>query len=99
MMPAVAFVALNIADAYLTKISLAARAIEVNPLMAGIGSSVLFKGLIAVGLVCALYFFGKEKILWLLNFGLLGIVLWNSAAYLILDLWPLNSFIGTHAGF
>ena len=99
MMPAVTFVALNIMDAYLTKISLAAGATEINPLMAGIGSSVLFKGLIAVGLVCALYFFGKEKLLWLLNFAFLGIVLWNSAAYLLIDLWPLNSFIGTHAGF
>ena len=99
MMPAVTFVALNIMDAYLTKISLAAGAIEINPLMAGIGSSMLFKGLIAVGLVCALYFFGKEKLLWLLNFAFLGVVLWNSAAYLIIDLWPLNSFIGTHAGF
>lgn len=99
MMPAATFVVLNITDAYLTKISLAAGATEVNPLMTGIGGSLLFKGLIAVVLACALYFFGKEKLLWPLNFAFFGIVLWNSATYLIIDLWPLHSFIGTHAGF
>jgi hypothetical protein len=99
MMPAVTFVALNIADAYLTKVGIAAGAIELNPLMTSLGSSMLIKGIIALALVGALYFFGKERILWLLNFGLLGIILWNSATYLIIDLWPLHSFIGTHAGF
>jgi hypothetical protein len=98
-MPAVIFVVLNIADAYLTKISLAAGATEINPLMTSFGSSLIFKGLIALVMVGALYFFGKERILWLLNFALLGIVLWNSATYLIVDLWPLHSFVGTHAGF
>jgi hypothetical protein len=50
-------------------------------------------------LVGALFFFSKEKILWLLNIALFGIILWNSATYLIVDLWPLHSFISTHAGF
>lgn len=99
MMPAVAFVALNIADAYLTKIGLAAGAIEVNPLMASLGSSMIIKGVIALVLVGALYLLGKERILSLLNFGLLGIILWNSATCLIMDLWPLHSFIGAHASF
>jgi hypothetical protein len=99
MMPAVTFVALNIADAYLTKVGIAAGAIELNPLMTSLGSSMLIKGIIALALVSTLYFFGKERILWLLNLGLLGIILWNSATYLIIDLWPLHSFIGTHAGF
>jgi hypothetical protein len=99
MMPAITFVALNMADAYLTKMSLMAGAIEVNPLMAGLGSSIITKGLIAAALVVALYFLGKERILWLLNYGLLGIILWNMVTYLIVDLWPLHSFIGTHAGF
>jgi hypothetical protein len=98
-MPAVIFVILNIADAYLTKISLAAGALEINPLMTGLGNSMIFKGIIAVALVGALYFSGKERILWLLNFALFGIVLWNSATCLIVDLWPLHSLIGTHAGF
>ncbi len=99
MMTAITFVALNMADAYLTKMSLKAGAIEANPLMAGLGSSVLIKGIIAAVLVGALYFLGKERILWLLNFGLLAIILWNSATYLIMDLQPLHSFIGTCAGF
>lgn len=99
MIPAVVFVALNITDAYLTKISLMAGAIEINPLMTGIGSSMISKGLIGVVIALALYFFGKESMLWLLNIALFGIVLWNSATYLIVDLWPLHSFIGTHAGF
>jgi hypothetical protein len=99
MMPAITFVALNIADAYLTKMSLKAGAIEVNPLMASLGSSIITKGIIAAVLVSALYFLGKERILWLLNFALFGIILWNLATYLIVDLQPLHSFIGTHAGF
>jgi hypothetical protein len=99
MMPAITFVALNMADAYLTKMSLKVGAIEANPLMAGLGSSVLIKGIIAAVLVGALYFLGKERILWLLNLGLLSIVLWNAATYLIVDLQPLHSFIGTCAGF
>ena len=99
MIPAVVFVALNIADAYLTKISLMAGAIEINPLMTSVGSSMLFKGLIAVALACALYFFGKERMLWLLNIALFGIVLWNSATYLIIDLQPLHSLIGPYPGF
>jgi hypothetical protein len=98
-MPAIIFVLLNVTDAYLTKMSLAAGAVEINPLMAGIGSNLLFKGLIAIALVLALYYFGKERILWLLNFALFGIVMWNSATCLIVKLLPLQSFIGTHAGF
>ena len=99
MMPAVVFVGLNIADAYLTKMSLMAGAIEINPLMTGIGSSMISKGLLGLVIALALYYFGKESMLWLLNIALFGIVLWNSATYLIIDLWPLHSLIGTHAGF
>ena len=99
MIPAVVFVALNIADAYLTKISLMSGAIELNPLIASVGSNMISKGLIGVAVAVALYFFGKENLLWLLNLALFGIVLWNSATYLMVDLWPLHSFIGTHAGF
>jgi len=100
MMPAVVFIALNIADAYLTKISLmSGAAIEINPLMTSVGSSMISKGLIGVGVALALYFFGKESMLWLLNIALFCIVLWNSATFLIVDLWPLHYFIGTHAGF
>jgi hypothetical protein len=99
MVPAVVFVALNIADAYLTRMSLTSGAVEINPLMAGIGSSMISKGLIGVAIAVVLYLFGKRSMLWLLNLALFGIVLWNSATYLIVYLWPLHSFIGTHAGF
>jgi hypothetical protein len=99
MMPAVVFVALNIADAYLTRISLMSGAIEINPIMTSIGSSMISKGLIGVAVALALYFFGKERMLWLLNIALFGILLWNSATYLIIDLRPLHSLIGTYAGF
>jgi len=99
MIPAVVFVALNITDAYLTRMSLMAGAIEINPLMTSVGSSMISKGLIGVAVALALYFFGKERMLWLLNTALFGILLWNSATYLMIDLWPIHSFIGTHAGF
>ena len=99
MMPAVVFVALNIADAYLTRMSVMAGAVEINPLMTSVGSSMISKGLIGVAVALALYYFGKEHMLWLLNIALFGILLWNSATYLIIDLWPLHSLIGTHAGF
>ena len=99
MIPAVLFVALNIIDAYLTKVGLMAGAIEINPLMTSVGSSMISKGLIGIAVALVLYFFGKERMLWLLNIALFGIVLWNSVTCLIINLWPLNSLIGTHAGF
>jgi hypothetical protein len=99
MMPAVLFVALNITDAYLTRLSLMSGAIEINPLMTSVGSSIISKGLIGIAVALALYFFGKERMLWLLNTVLFGILLWNSATYLMIDLWPLHSFIGTHTSF
>jgi len=98
-MPAVIFVLLNITDAYLTRVGVMAGAIELNPLMSVIGSNMLFKGLIAAALVGALYFFGKERILWLLNFALFGVVVWNSATCLIVKLLPLQSlFTIAYAG-
>jgi len=98
-MPAIIFVLLNVTDAYLTKMGLAAGAIEINPLMPAIGSSILFKGLIAAALVGVLYFFRKERILWLMNFVLFGVVVWNSATCLIIKLLPLQSlFTIAHAG-
>jgi len=78
-MPAAIFVTLNIVDAYLTKMGLMEGAVEVNPLMTAVGSDMLTKGLMAILLAFILYFFGKERALWPLNFLLFGIVLWNSA--------------------
>ena len=54
-MRAAMFITLNIMDAYLTKMALAAGAVEANPLMTPIGNSMITKGLIATALVFILY--------------------------------------------
>jgi hypothetical protein len=92
-MQAAMFITLNIMDAYLTKLALAIGAVEVNPLMTSIGSSMITKGLIAVALVFILYYFEKERALWPLNFMLFGIVLWNSATYWIVTLHGSTIFM------
>jgi len=80
------FITLNIIDAYLTKMSLAMGAVELNPLLTSTGSNIMIKGLMAIALVFILYCFEKERVLWPLNFMLLGVVLWNSAIYWIATL-------------
>ena len=89
-MPAAMFITLNILDAYSTKMALAAGAMELNPLMTSIGSSMIAKGLIAIALVFILNYFEKERVLWPLNFVLFGVVLWNSAIYWILTFVRLD---------
>lgn len=89
-MPAAIFLTLNIMDAYLTKMGLAVGAVEVNPLLLSIGSSVITKGLIAIALVFILYYFRKERVLWPLNFTLFGVVLWNLAIYWIVTFAELD---------
>ena len=92
-MPAAMFIALNLLDAYLTKVSLAAGAVEFNPLMTSIGSSLMVKGLLAVALAFILYCFEKERVLWPLNFMLFGLVLWNSAVYWIVTFARLDYIV------
>ena len=65
-MQAPIFIVLNIADAYLTKVSLEMGAIEANPFMTYVGGVVAIKAFIAVALVFILYYFKKEKVLNLL---------------------------------
>ena len=89
-MLAVMFVTLNMADAYLTKASLAAGAVELNPLVIPFGSSLIVKGLLAAAVAFVLYSFGKERALLLLNFLLCGIILWNAAVYCILAFTSVN---------
>ena len=91
-MPVALFIGLNITDAYLTKMSLAAGAVEFNPLLTYIGSSIIIKGLLAAALVFILYYFGKERVLRSLNFMLFGLVLWNLAIYWIVTL-PQPAYI------
>jgi hypothetical protein len=91
-MQAPLFIILNIMDAYLTKISLQMGAIEANPFMTYVGGVIIIKGAIAFAMVFILYYFKKERVLWLLNFLLLGVILWNSAVYWILNYSQLDTF-------
>ena len=91
-MQAPIFIVLNIADAYLTKVSLQMGAIEANPFMTYVGGVVIVKAFMAVALVFILYYFRKEKVLWVLNTLMLGVIIWNSAVYWILSysqLYPI----------
>jgi hypothetical protein len=76
-MAAVLFIGLNVFDALLTKMSLAAGAEELNPVAVYFGANMLAKAFIAVGIVVAVYWLGRERMLWWANLGFLGIVLWN----------------------
>jgi hypothetical protein len=83
------FIALNVADAWLTKSCLAMGAAESNPIVASFGASPLVKGLIAAGIVIGLYLWGKERLLWWANFAFIGIVLWNLQWMGVLNLLPV----------
>ena len=76
------FMALNVCDAYLTKIALSMGAAELNPLAVW-GSNLIAKGLLAAGIVLLLYAFNKEKLLWPINMVLLGVILWNLAVCMV----------------
>jgi len=78
------FIALNVCDAYLTKIALSMGAAEFNPLVITWGSSLIAKGLIAALVVLLLYFFNKGKWLWAINMLFLGVVLWNLAVCMVI---------------
>lgn len=66
------------ADAHLTKTSLAMGAVELNPI-GGLWSNMVIKGLLAVAIVVGLYFWGKEKALLPLCLGMIAICFWNLA--------------------
>jgi hypothetical protein len=76
-MPAALFVTLNVVDAYLTKTALSVGAVEYNPIMEAVGSSMLAKGGIAIALAFLLYYFRQKRALWVLNGFLLCVVVWN----------------------
>jgi len=77
------FIGLNIADAFLTGLGFELGAREVNPLPVLFGGSMLVKGLIAATIVFILYFFGKEKVLWYLNFAFFAVILFNLGTCLV----------------
>ena len=76
-MMGVIFIGLNVLDAYLTKTALTLEATELTPLAEFFGSNMLWKGLIAGGIVGLLYLFHKERLLKYLNIGMALICLWN----------------------
>jgi hypothetical protein len=77
----VVFVGLNILDAWLTRVALGLGSQELN-LFLGVrfGSSMLVKGLIAAGIVLALVLFKRDRLLRLLNVGMVVICAWNALA-------------------
>lgn len=84
------FVGLNIADAWLTNRLLVIGGVEGNP-MSGFYpliaraysfDLILIKGLLASVIVIALVWFGKARILWLLNVGISAVVLVNAIGFL-----------------
>lgn len=91
-MAAVLFIGLNMFDALLTRMSLAAGAEELNPIAVSFGANILAKALIAVGIVVAMYCLGRERMLWWVNFGFLAIVLWNLQILGLLSLSPVQPF-------
>jgi len=72
------FVVLNMTDAGLTNIGLQYGAVEMNPLMATVGSVPVIKGLIAVALIAADRTFGSGRAIWIGNVFLFVTVVWNS---------------------
>lgn len=82
-MSVLAFIGLNVLDAYLTKVALTLGASEVNPLAALFGSDLLVKGFLAAAIVVGLYLWGKEKLLLPLCLAMSGVCLWNLALCVI----------------
>ena len=79
----VVFIGLNILDAWLTRVALGLGSHELNPFLGvRFGSSLLVKGLIAVGIVMALVLFKRDRLLKLLNVGMVVICAWNGLAVL-----------------
>ena len=74
------FLALNLADAWLTKMALALGAIEVNPIASFLGTSIMLRIVLVIVTLAVLYWFGKERLLWGINLLFLGVVLWNLTA-------------------
>lgn len=98
-MPAALFVTLNVVDAFLTKTALQSGAMEYNPIMSNVGSSMLAKGVIALSLAFLLYYFRQRRALWFLNIGLLCVVLWNMCTCFIMEGASPNSAVALFAFF
>jgi hypothetical protein len=79
----VAFIVLNILDAWLTKVALGLGSYELNPFInMRFGGSMLVKGLIAAEIVMVLILFKRGRLLRPLNLCMILICTWNSFAIL-----------------
>ena len=77
----IVFVGLNILDAQLTGVAIALGSSELNPIVgASYGSSIVFKATISFTIVLILLLCKSGRLLKYLNFGMLGIVVWNAFA-------------------
>ena len=79
MLTTIIFVGLNITDAFPTKTALELGAIEGNLSLLAVscGANILIRALFAIAVVIFLYWRGRERILWGINFIIFGVVLWN----------------------
>lgn len=77
LMMSIAFMILNVVDAYLTQLNLAMGAIEVNPLAEPFGSNMLVRGLLALAVVALTVSARKVRWLLYLNVLVLWVVVWN----------------------
>jgi len=72
-----AFISLNLADAWLTKVLIASGGGEANPLVSTYGADILIKGLLASAIVIVLIGLGKARLLPVLNICMVAVVLWT----------------------
>jgi hypothetical protein len=79
------FMALNAADAWLTRLALQLGASEANPIIASLGSNMEAKVLASIAIVSLLWMFGKDRIVILLNIGMGLVVLWNAAMVILVS--------------
>ena len=77
MIPALLFIALNLADALVTQQLLAHGGGEGNIIVIAYGSNLLIKGLLAAALVASLMAIRKAHLLKVLNICMVAVVLWT----------------------
>ena len=80
MLGSILFVALNLADAWLTKQAVALGGTELNPVAQHFGycDDLLLKGLLAGGVALVLLGIRKSHLFWYLNIAMLIVVVWNT---------------------
>jgi hypothetical protein len=78
------FVLLNLLDAWLNTRAAEIGAVEVNPVLILLGGSLLWRGLIAVGIVVLLRLLGKEQLLLPFCLAVASITAWNVGTYYLM---------------